>query len=138
MCGDLKKFVSLVAAVLILMCVSTCVFAAPYSVDGSDVGNDSSVMAVTNPGFSTVTVPGGECVVSGYSKSGAEISIYRLSPSGVYELCGMPSYVGASGIFFRTVSLYPGRNSIVVRSQIGERYKQFRFDAICFSFGKIY
>ena len=133
----MKKIVASLIIVAML-CFSQAAFAAPYSVNGSDGGNDSSVMALTNPAYSTITVPSGECVVSGYSKSGAEVSVYRLDTSGAYVLCGVSSYVGASGIFFRTVALYPGKNSFVVRAQLGDRYKQVRFDAICFGFSNIY
>ncbi|MDY6315179.1 MAG: hypothetical protein SPL89_08465 [Clostridia bacterium] len=133
----MKRFVASLIIIAIL-CFSQAAFAAPYSVDGGDSGNDSSVMALTNPAYSTVTVPSGECIVSGYSKSGAEISVYRLNAAGAYVLCDASSYVGASGIFFRTVALYPGRNSFVVRAQLGYRYKQVRFDAICFGFNNIY
>lgn len=132
----MKRFVASLM-IIAMLCFSQAVFAAPYSVNGGDAGNDWSVMALTNPAYSTVTVPSGECVVSGYSKSGAEVSVYRLDASGAYVLYGS-SYVGASGIFFRTVALYPGRNSFVVRAQLGDRYKQVRFDAICFGFNNIY
>lgn len=133
----LKKFVAcLIFAVM--LCFTFTAFAAPYSVDGNDCGDDSSVMAITNPIYSTVTLPCGDCVISGYSRYGSEISLYRLSSSGIYELCGTPSFVGASGIFFRTVTLYPGKNSFVIRAQLNGKYKQCKFDAICFGFNKNY
>lgn len=133
----MKKFIASLI-VVVMLCFSQAAYCAPFSVNGGDGGNDPSVMAITNPAYQAVSVPSGEYVVSGYAKCGAEVSVYMLNANGAYELCVTPSYVGASGIFFRTVSLYPGRNTFVVRAQLGDSYKQVRFDAICFAFGNIY
>lgn len=125
------RIFSLVLVMLLLFSVNVC--AAPYFVSGSDVGNDASLLVVTNPQYSAVTVTSGELVISGYCQSGATISIYKLSPAGTYDFTGYQFQVGASGVFFQKLAVNPGRSSFVIRAEMPDgRYQQKRFDVLNF------
>ena len=118
---------------IMMLLVTVSVSAAPYSVNDLDAGNDSSLLIVTNPLYSAVTVTSGELVVSGYCQSGASLSIYKLSPEGTYDLTEYQLQVGASGLFFQKLSVNPGRSSFVIRAEMPDgRYQQRRFDVLCF------
>ena len=126
-----KSIFSLIVVIMLLVSVS--VSAAPYSVDGIDGGNDASVLVVTNPLYSAVTVTSGELVVSGYCQSGATLNIYKLSPAGTYDITGCELQVGASGVFFQKLAVNPGRSSFVIRAEMPDgRYQQRRFDVLYF------
>ncbi len=120
------------AVLVLILCLSVMpVFAAPYSVDGSDMGNDTSLLIITNPQYAAVTVPAGELVVSGYCRAGATVNVYKLSPYGVYEITDYGISVGASSLFFQKIPVTSGRNSFIIRAQMEDgRYQQTRIDAI--------
>ena len=135
---DVMKKLCFSLIVLMLVFGSVSAIAAPNSVNGWDAGNESGLLAITNPQYTTSSVNGNCYVISGYCKSGASVSVYKLSASGSYDMIIAPAAVGASGIFFRSVTLASGKNSFVVRAQVGDKYQQSRFDIFCFGFNKIY
>lgn len=129
--NEMKKTVSICFLFIMLLFGSLSAAATPGTVSGWDSGNTWDLVYVTNPGYSGGTVAESYCAVSGWAVPGAVVSLYRANGNGVFEWATGGSAVGGSGMFFMPVWLNTGRNSMVVRAELGDgRYQQVRCDVI--------
>ena len=130
----MKGKIAVLLAILILI-LSVNTFAAPASVNGSDVGNITGMVVIKKPETAVSSTTKKVYTVSAVSLNGVEISLYKFNPdTGLFDvLCdanGEPcvTKVGATGIYVKDIELDVDTNYLLLRAQYGNFYQSVRFD----------
>lgn len=112
----LKKFIAVLCVVV--MMASTVAFAAPDVLYSTSAGNSNNIIVITNPPTDKSATFDMSYIISGYGKKGATVTIYTYD-GGVYKKSAYSWTIGASGLFFKKITLSRGKNAIICYAEAG-------------------
>lgn len=112
----IKKIITLVC--LITVVSSVAVFAAPDTLDSTSTGNSNNIIVITNPPTDKSATFDMSYIISGYGKPGATVTMYVYDGS-VYRKSSYEWTIGASGLFFKKISLAKGKNALICYAESG-------------------
>lgn len=110
-----KLIVALCVAATML---STVAFAAPDVLYSASVGNSNSIIVITNPPSDKSATFDMSYIISGYGKKGSQVTIYFYE-DGVYRKSSYTWTIGASGLFFKKITLSRGKNALICYAESG-------------------
>lgn len=118
----MKKFISVLVAVIICMSCIVC-FAAPASLDPAVQSTASSLIVITNPPSISSTTQKG-VVFCGYGESGVKVTFYKYNPlTGLYYPMtsngnGLSlDIVYQSGLFWKKIDFSAGNHKVLVYAE---------------------
>ena len=112
----LKKIIASLCVVVVL--ISTVAFAAPDVLYPTTTGNSNNIIVITNPPTDKSATFDMSYIISGYGKKGSEVTIYTYD-NGVYKKSPYTWTIGASGLFFKKITLARGKNALVCYAESG-------------------
>lgn len=113
-----KKLISMLC--IMAMVVSMTVFAAPDVLYSTSTGNSNNIIVITNPPTDKSATFDMSYIISGYGRQGAEVIIYIYDDSeGLYKKSAYTWTIGASGLFFKKITLARGKNALICYAESG-------------------
>ncbi len=113
----LKKLMVILCIVTIL-CTSIA-YAAPNTLSSGTTGNSNNLIVITNPPTDKSATFDMSYIISGYGRQGASVTIYFYD-NGVYKKSMYDWKIGASGLFFKKITLAKGKNAIICYAESGK------------------
>lgn len=109
--------------VIALICILTVVFsmvvsAAPDVLYSTSTGNSNNIIVITNPPTDKSATFDMSYIISGYGRPGADVTIY-LYDGSVYKRSDYTWTIGASGLFFKKITLAKGKNALICYAESG-------------------
>lgn len=109
--------------VIALFCVLTVAFsmvvsAAPDVLYSTSTGNSNNIIVITNPPTDKSATFDMSYIISGYGRPGADVTIY-LYDGSVYKRSDYTWTIGASGLFFKKITLAKGKNALICYAESG-------------------
>ncbi len=113
----------MVKKIIALICVLTivsgmAVSAAPNVLYSSSVGNSNNIIVITNPPTDKSATFDMSYIISGYGRPGATVTIY-IYDGRVYKKSAYTWTIGASGLFFKKITLAKGKNALICYAEAG-------------------
>lgn len=112
----IKKIVALVCIITVVS--SMAVFAAPDVLTSTSTGNSNNIIVITNPPTDKAATFDMSYIISGYGRPGAEVTMYVYDGS-VYRKSAYTWTIGASGLFFKKITLAKGKNALICYAESG-------------------
>lgn len=112
----LKKIIALVCLITIMS--SMAVFAAPDTLSPTATGNSNNIIVITNPPTDKSATFDMSYIISGYGRPGAQVTMYVYDGS-VYRKSAYTWTIGASGLFFKKITLAKGKNALICYAESG-------------------
>ena len=112
----IKKIIALIC--LVTMLSSVAVFAAPDVLEATATGNSNNIIVITNPPTDKSATFDMSYIISGYGRPGAEVTMY-LYDGVVYRKSAYTWTIGASGLFFKKITLAKGKNALICYAEAG-------------------
>lgn len=129
-----KLLVSIAAAVILCVCLTTAAFAAPYYVSTSDYGNTAGLITITRPDKDKDFSYDRGYYMTGAGRNGVSVTLYKYDANAnAYAKLYKNGYeqtmwIGASGLFWNTIYLTYGDNYLLARAENGDgTYQTCRF-----------
>lgn len=107
---SLKKIMAALCAAVLLG--SGAAMAAPDTLYAGTSGSTNDLIVITNPPSDKAATFDMSYIISGYGQEGATVTIY-LYENGVYNKTEYSWKIGASGLFFKKITLAKGKNAIL-------------------------
>lgn len=111
-----KKII--VAVCVIVMAVSAVAYASPDVLYSTSTGNSNNIIVITNPPTDKSATFDMSYIISGYGRQGATVTIY-IYDNGVYKKSSYSWTIGASGLFFKKITLAKGKNALICYAESG-------------------
>lgn len=111
-----KKITALVCLIAIMS--SVVVFAAPDTLSPKATGNSNNIIVITNPPTDKSATFDMSYIISGYGRPGAEVTMY-IYDGYVYRKSAYTWTIGASGLFFKKITLAKGKNALICYAEAG-------------------
>lgn len=111
-----KKLTAVICIVAAML--STVVYAAPDVLYSTSSGNSNNIIVITNPPTDKSATFDMSYIISGYGKKGSTVTIY-LYDGGVYRKSSYSWTIGASGLFFKKITLARGKNALICYAEAG-------------------
>ena len=112
----IKKIIALVCIITIFS--SVAVFAAPETLNSTTTGNSSNIIVITNPPTDKSATFDMSYIISGYGRPGADVTMYFFDGT-VYRKSAYTWKIGASGLFFKKITLAKGKNALICFAESG-------------------
>lgn len=112
----IKKIIALVCALTIMSAM--VVSAAPDVLYSSSTGNSNNIIVITNPPTDKSATFDMSYIISGYGRPGATVNIY-IFDGRVYQKSSYSWTIGASGLFFKKITLAKGKNALICYAEAG-------------------
>lgn len=112
----IKKIIALICLITVVSSIG--VFAAPNTLDSTSTGNSNNIIVITNPPTDKSATFDMSYIISGYGKPGAEVTMYVYDGS-VYRKSSYEWTIGASGLFFKKITLAKGKNALICYAESG-------------------
>lgn len=112
----IKKFIAIIC--VLAMMSSVAVVAAPDVLNSASTGNSNNIIVITNPPEDKSATFDMSYIISGYGKQGTDVTIY-LYEDGVYKKSQYTWTIGASGLFFKKITLAKGKNALICYAESG-------------------
>ena len=112
----IKKLIAVLCIVTVFASMS--VFAAPDVLTSTSTGNSNNIIVITNPPTDKSATFDMSYIISGYGRQGAEVTIY-LYDNGLYKKSAYSWTIGASGLFFKKITLAKGKNALICYAEAG-------------------
>lgn len=112
----IKKIIALICIITVMS--SMAVFAAPDVLDATATGNSGNIIVITNPPTDKSATFDMSYIISGYGRPGAEVTMYIYDGS-VYRKSAYTWTIGASGLFFKKITLAKGKNALICYAESG-------------------
>ncbi len=114
----IKKIIALVC--IIAMASSMVVCAAPDVLYSTSTGNSNNIIVITNPPTDKSATFDMSYIISGYGRPGADVTMYIYDGS-VYRKSAYTWTIGASGLFFKKITLAKGKNALICYGESGSQ-----------------
>lgn len=112
----IKKIIAILCIITVVS--SVAVFAAPDTLDSTSTGNSNNIIVITNPPTDKSATFDMSYIISGYGKPGATVTMYVYDGS-VYRKSSYEWTIGASGLFFKKITLAKGKNALICYAESG-------------------
>ena len=112
----IKKIIALVCVITIFS--SIAVFAAPDVLESTATGNSTNIIVITNPPTDKSATFDMSYIISGYGRPGADVTMY-FHDGAVYRKSAYTWKIGASGLFFKKITLAKGKNALICYAESG-------------------
>lgn len=112
----IKKIIALVCVIAIASSMVVC--AAPDVLYSTSTGNSNNIIVITNPPTDKSATFDMSYIISGYGRPGAEVTMYIYDGS-VYRKSAYTWNIGASGLFFKKITLAKGKNALICYAEAG-------------------
>lgn len=112
----LKKIIALICILTVVF--SMAVSAAPDVLYSTSTGNSNNIIVITNPPTDKSATFDMSYIISGYGRPGADVTIY-LYDGSVYKRSDYTWTIGASGLFFKKITLAKGKNALICYAEAG-------------------
>ena len=112
----IKKIIALVCVLSIASSMVVC--AAPDVLYSTSTGNSNNIIVITNPPTDKSATFDMSYIISGYGRPGAEVTMYIYDGS-VYRKSAYTWNIGASGLFFKKITLAKGKNALICYAEAG-------------------
>lgn len=112
----IKKIVALVCIIAVMS--SVAVFASPDVLYSTSTGNSSNIIVITNPPTDKSATFDMSYIISGYGRPGAMVTMY-IYDGNVYRKSAYTWTIGASGLFFKKITLAKGKNALICYAESG-------------------
>ncbi len=111
-----KKFTVSILVVLTL-CIGMVAMAAPYQIYPWQRGNSGSIIDITHPETIVSTTTQADYLLSGITQEGVAVTAYVYNGYlGRYEMLSYTKHIGASGVYYQSISLTKGNNKMLIRA----------------------
>ncbi len=111
-----KKIIALICLITVMS--SVVAFAAPAVLNSTSTGNSNNIIVITNPPTDKSATFDMSYIISGYGKPGAQVTMYVYDGS-VYRRSANTWTIGASGLFFKKITLAKGKNALICYAESG-------------------
>lgn len=111
-----KKVIALVCVLMVV--ASVAVSAAPDVLYSTSTGNSNNIIVITNPPTDKSATFDMSYIISGYGRPGASVVMYIYDGS-VYRKSDYTWTIGASGLFFKKITLAKGKNALICYAEAG-------------------
>ena len=111
-----KKVIALICLITIASSVVVC--AAPNVLYSTSAGNSNNIIVITNPPTDKSATFDMSYIISGYGRPGATVTMYIYDGS-VYRKSAYSWTIGASGLFFKKITLAKGKNALICYAEAG-------------------
>ena len=112
----IKKIIAFVCVIAIASSMVVC--AAPDVLYSTSTGNSNNIIVITNPPTDKSATFDMSYIISGYGRPGAEVTMYIYDGS-VYRKSAYTWNIGASGLFFKKITLAKGKNALICYAEAG-------------------
>lgn len=111
-----KKITALL--LITVLSLSVCVYASPDTLYSTSTGNSNNIIVITNPPTDKSATFDMSYIISGYGRQGATVTIY-IYDGAVYKKSAYSWQIGASGLFFKKITLAKGKNALICYAESG-------------------
>lgn len=112
----IKKIIAMICILTIASSVVVC--AAPNVLYSTSTGNSNNIIVITNPPTDKSATFDMSYIISGYGRPGAVVTMYVYDGS-VYRKSAYSWTIGASGLFFKKITLAKGKNALICYAEAG-------------------
>ena len=113
----MKKIIGLLLVAMLCMSSIVC-FAAPASLAPATQSNSNNLIVITNPPTDKSATFDMSYIISGYGRPGADVTMYFFDGT-VYRKSAYTWKIGASGLFFKKITLAKGKNALICYAESG-------------------
>ena len=112
----IKKIMALICILTVASTMVVC--AAPDVLYSTSAGNSNNIIVITNPPTDKSATFDMSYIISGYGRPGATVTMYIYDGS-VYRKSAYSWTIGASGLFFKKITLAKGKNALICYAEAG-------------------
>ena len=112
----IKKIIALICILTVASSMVVC--AAPDVLYSTSTGNSNNIIVITNPPTDKSATFDMSYIISGYGRPGAKVTMY-IYDGGVYKKSAYSWTIGASGLFFKKITLAKGKNALICYAEAG-------------------
>ena len=114
----MKKLRILSALITAVLVISFSAYAAPATIAPGQTGGNGNFIVIQNPPTDKAATFDKSYIISGYGKQGVNVYIYKLE-NGTYVKTDYSWTIGASGLFFKKITLAKGKNALICYAEAG-------------------